>query len=88
MEKNLPIKKVIFSVGIAHPLYNKSVDAYIESENCGYDRRRIYAHTVEPVHYPEDPQGLLVYKGDKFIGYKTKPAYSEVWQGYVDKIVK
>lgn len=31
------IKKVIFHVGEAHPLYNKVVDAEIISKNAGYN---------------------------------------------------
>lgn len=88
MNETLKIKKVIFSVGPAHPLYNQPVDAYIEHENCGFDGRRVLARTVEPVYYPEDPEGLFVYDKDwNFKGYKTRPAYSKVWSGYVEQVL-
>lgn len=81
--KQFPIKKVIFSVGVAHPLYNKPVNAYIESERCGYNGKCVFAHTVEPVYYPEDPKGIFVYDKDwNFLHYKTSPARSEVWHGF------
>jgi hypothetical protein len=76
------IKKVIFHVGEAHPLYNKVVDAEIISESAGYDRKRIYARTVEPVEFPENPEGLLVFKNGKLIGFETSPAHSSVHEGY------
>lgn len=82
-KSNLPIKKVIFTFGPAHPLYNKVVDAYIETEHGGYDGRRVHAHTVEPVFFPEDPEGIFLYDKDwNHIGYRTSPAFSKVVSGY------
>lgn len=78
---------VIFSVGVAHPLYNKPVTAIIDKRNCGYDGRQVEATTLEKVHYPADPHGYLIYSKNKFIGYETKPAYDERWTGYC-KILK
>lgn len=86
-KSNLPIKKVMFSFGPKHPLHNKVVDAYIETEHGGYDGRRVYAHTVEPIYFPEDPEGILVFDKDwNHIGYKTRAAYSQVVEGYVKLI--
>lgn len=88
MEKTMVIKKVIFSVGVAHPLYNKVVDAYIHTECGGYNGRCVYAETVEEVYYPEDPKGIRVYdENNRFLRYKTRPAKSEIWKGYCDCIV-
>lgn len=79
---------VIFSVGVAHPLYEKAVMAEIISSSCGYDGKQIYAKTVEEVYYPEDKKGILVYdKKGKFIGYEVRPAFSEIWEGYVESVV-
>jgi len=77
---------VIFSVGEKHPLYQKPVQAVIESRYCGYDGRQVYAHTSEPVHYPADPEGIMVFETgtDRFLRYKERPAYDEVYSGYVD----
>ena len=58
---------VVFSVGVAHPIYNKEVEAVIDFVG-GYDGRQIHAHTVEAVHHPENPEGILVYgKNGKFL---------------------
>lgn len=79
---------VVFSVGPAHPIYNKEVEAIIDFVG-GYDGRQIHAHTVEEVHHPADPEGILVYgKNGKFLGYKEREAYDEIWEGYVEKIIK
>ena len=80
----MDIKKVIFSVGVKHPLYNREVKAEIISENAGYNGKCIYARTIEPVYYPKDDEGLLVFKNGKFIGYKPKEAHTEIWQGYCE----
>ena len=80
--------KVIFSTGVAHPLYKKEVVAIIETETGGYNRRGIFAKTIEPVHYDEVPEGILVFdKRGRIIRRETRPAYSEVWAGWVEKIV-
>ena len=85
--KNMVIKKVIFHVGVAHPLYNKIVDAYIHTECGGYDGRRVHAETIEEVYYPEDPNGIYVYdENGKFLRYKTRPAKSEIWEGYCELV--
>lgn len=77
------IKTVIFSVGVKHPLYNKPVRAEIISENCGFDRRQTYARTIKPVHYWKDPKGILIFdENHRHIGYKSRPAYDEIWEGY------
>lgn len=87
MDMNYEIKTVIFSVGIAHPLYNKPVKAKILSRTSGYNGRCIVGETVEPVHYPEDPEGILIYSRGKFVGYKTKPSHDDIWNGWVEKIL-
>lgn len=85
---NAMITEVIFSVGEKHPLYNKPVRAEIISTECGYDKRQVYAKTVKPVHYPEDKHGLLCYDANNhFKGFKTRPAYNAIHEGYC-KIVK
>lgn len=77
------IANVIFNVGIKHPLYNKPVCAEIISNKCGFDGRQIYARTIKPVHFRKDPKGFLVYDANNhFIGFKTRPAYDEIWEGY------
>ena len=79
---------VVFSVGPAHPIYNKEVEAIIDCIG-GYDGRRVFAHTVEEVHHPADPEGILVYgKDGKFLGYEEREAYDEIWEGYVERIIK
>jgi hypothetical protein len=80
--------RVIFSVGIAHPLYNKVVEATITYKNCGYDGRQCYAITNDEVYHPADPQGILVYNRGKFVGYKMREAFSEKWEGYVEKVIE
>ncbi len=81
--------KVIFSVGVKHPLYNKPTEAIIDNVNCGYNGICIYAHTTKAVHYNEDPQGIGVYGNDgKLLRYETRPPYEEVWKGYVDEVLE
>lgn len=78
---------VIFSVGVAHPLYNKPVKAKITGIG-GYNGKCILCETIEPVHHDENPHGILRYdKYDRFIGYETTPAYDEIWEGWIEKIV-
>lgn len=81
------IKLVIFSVGVKHPLYNTPVQARIINSHCGYNGRCILAETVEPVHYPEDPEGLLIFSKGKFVGYETRAAFDKIWNGYVEKVL-
>lgn len=83
------VSKVIFIVGVNHPLFNKPVRAEIIPEKCGFNGKRIYARTIKPVHYRKNPKGILCYDKDhRFIGYKSTPAYDEIWEGYVESIVK
>lgn len=77
---------VVFSVGAAHPIYNTPVEAIVDFVG-GYNGKQIHAHTVNPVHHPENPKGLLVYNEGCFVGYETKPAYDQIWEGYIEKIV-
>ena len=90
METNVKIGdvvNVIFSVGVAHPLYKKVVKAKI-TRIGGYNGKCIEAETLETVHHPENPVGIFVYdKNWNFIGYKTAPAYDEIWNGWVDEII-
>lgn len=81
------VKTVIFSVGVEHPLYKKPVLAEIESTTAGYNKKCIYGHTVKPVHWNENPKGILVFKGDKFVGYKTRPACDKIHEGFIEKVV-
>lgn len=76
------IRKVIFSVGTKHPLYNKEVEAEIISESSGYNGKCVYAKTVEPVYHPKNDKGLLVFKNGKLVGYKPREAFEEIWKGY------
>ena len=79
---------VVFSVGPAHPIYNKEVEAIVDFVG-GYDGRQIFARTVEKVHHPADPEGIFVYsKNGKFLGYKEREAYDEIWEGYVERVIK
>ena len=75
------IKKVIFCVGVAHPLYEKPVMAEVET-NCGYDGRQVYGWALEKVFWPENPKGLLCFKKGKFVGYKTSEARYSDHHGY------
>lgn len=75
--------KVIFSVGVSHTLYEKEVCAVILNENCGFDGRQVYARTVEPVHFDEDPEGIIIFnKWGSIIGFEKKPAYDKIYEGY------
>lgn len=82
----MKIAQVKFSVGKEHPLYNLYVEAEIVEENCGYDGRRTIARTTKPVFHAENAKGILVYKGDALVGYKTTPAYFEKHEGYVTDV--
>lgn len=81
--------KVIFNVGVAHPLFNKVVEAEIITRSGGYNGRCIEAITKEEVFFPSDPQGIFVMNqyGD-IVGYKERPEYKEKWEGWVKKIVE
>jgi hypothetical protein len=81
------VVNVIFSVGYEHPLFNKPVKGKITMIG-GYNGKCIEAETLELVHYNDNPHGLLCYdKYGNFIGYETKPAYDEIWTGWIEKIV-
>lgn len=81
--------RVIFSVGVAHPLYNKVVEATITHKNCGYNGKCVHAITNDEVYHPADPQGILVYdKRGKFVGYELREAFSQKWEGYVEKVIE
>lgn len=77
--------RVIFSVGIAHPLYNKVVDAEITMIG-GYNGKCIEAKTIEPVHHPEDPEGIFVYKNNKLVGCKARSAFDAIHTGWVEEV--
>lgn len=78
--------KVKFSLGEAHPLYGKFVLAEVKT-GLGYNGRCIEGTTCEPVHYPADPEGIFVFdKKDRFVRCETRPAYDEVWTGWVDAL--
>ena len=80
--------KVIFEVGVSHPLYNKVVDAKIITRSGGYNGKCIEAVTTEEVHFPSDPQGIIHFDANyNIIGYSERKAYSEKWRGWVSKIV-
>lgn len=82
------VVNVVFSTGGKHPLSNKVVPARITLIG-GYNGKCIEAETLEPVHHPEDPKGILVFdKNWNFSHYKTRPAYDKVWKGWVDKVIK
>ena len=81
--------KVIFNVGVNHPLYDKVVDAKIITRSGGYNGQMIEAVTTEEVHFPSDPQGIMHFDANyNIIGYSEREAYSEKWRGWVSKIVK
>ena len=80
--------KVIFFVGPAHPLYNKVVEARIIRTNCGYNGRQCYAITKDEVYHPADPRGILVYNRGTLVGFERREAYSEKWEGYVEKVIE
>lgn len=81
--------KVIFNVGVKHPLYNKVVEATIITRSGGYNGKCIEAITNEEVYHPSDPQGVFVMNeyGD-IIAYKERAAFSKKWQGWVKEIVE
>lgn len=76
---------VKFCVGNAHPLFGRFVLADVKF-GLGYNGKCVEATTCDPVHYPEDPEGLFVYEDDKFSHYETRPAYDEVWTGWVEAL--
>ena len=81
--------KVIFEVGVSHPLYNKVVEAKIITRSGGYNGKCIEAETLEEVYHPSDPKGIICF--DNFcniIGYKERKAFSEIWKGWVKEIVE
>lgn len=81
--------KVIFSVGVKHPLYNKVVEAEIITRNGGFNKRTIEAITKEEVYFPSDPKGIFIMnKFGDIVGYKERAAFSEKWQGWVNEIVE
>lgn len=80
------IVNVVFSVGVKHPLYQKSVRAKLKAVGTGYDGFRIDATTIDPVHYPEDPEGGLEFRDGKVI-FKTRPAYDKIYNGFIEKII-
>lgn len=78
------IKKVIFCVGPAHPLYQKPVLAEIQT-GYGYNGKQIYGKTIGKVYYPENPKGTFRFDKDgKFLGYVVAEACCEYHEGYCD----
>lgn len=80
------IVNVVFSVGVKHPLYEKSVRAKLKAVGTGYDGFRIEATTIDMVHYPEDPEGSLVFHGNS-VYFKPRPAYNKIYSGFIEKII-
>lgn len=81
--------KVIFSVGVKHPLYDKVVDATIITRSGGYNGKCIEAITNEEVYHPKDEKGIFVFDNyGNITGYKEREAFSEKWQGLVLRIVE
>jgi hypothetical protein len=81
------VVNVMFCTGGSHPLANKVVPARITMIG-GYNGKCIEAETLEQVHHPEDPEGILVFdKNGNFLRYKVRPAFDEVWKGWVEKVV-
>ena len=70
------------SVGVAHPLYNKTVALEVLSENTGYDGKHTWVRTVDEVLFENMP--LLIYdKTGKFLREEVKPPYSEKCEGWL-----
>lgn len=88
--KNLKIGdrvNVVFSVGVAHPLYKTITEAEIIGFG-GYNGHGILAKTIKPVYHPEDPKGIHVFDNDgNFIRYEVRPAFEKIWDGWVEEIV-
>ena len=81
--------KVIFNVGVSHPLYNKVVEAKIITRSGGYNGRCIEAETIKEVYHPSDPKGIICFdKNYNIIGYKEREAFSKIWRGWVKEIVE
>lgn len=80
--------KVIFSVGVAHPLYNKVVEATITHTNCGYNGKQCYAVTNDEVYHAANPRGILIYNRGRLVGFEKREAFSEKWEGYVERIIE
>ena len=38
------------------------------------------------VHYPEDPEGILVVRGDSYF-FKPSPVYDKIYSGFIEKII-
>lgn len=78
---------VIFSVGVAHPLYNIPTEAVV-TRIGGYNGKCIECKTLKPVHHDENPEGIFVFdKNWNFLRYETSKAYDEIWEGWIEKIV-
>jgi len=90
MKKNVKVGDkvtVIFSVGVAHPLYNIPTEAEVTCIG-GYNGKCIECKTLKPVHHRENPEGIHIYdKNWNFLRYETKEAYDEIWEGWIEKIV-
>ena len=85
----IDMAKVIFNVGVSHPLYNKVVEAEIITRSGGYNGQMIEAVTTEEIDFPSDPQGIIHFDANyNIIGYSERAAYSERWRGWVSKVVK
>ena len=78
------IRSVRFSTGVDHPIHNKYVPAIITHVHAGYDGNHIDAKTLNPVHWPEAPDGLITCDRQGNPKFSTRPAFDEVWEGWVE----
>lgn len=82
------VVNVVFKTGPAHPLFDKVVPARIKEVNAGYYGDGIWAETLEPVHHPEDPEGIHVFDDNgKYLRSEFRPAFEKICDGWVEKIV-
>jgi hypothetical protein len=78
------IRSVRFSTGVEHPIHNKYVPAVITHVHTGYDGNHIQARTLNPVHWPADPQGYITYDGNGYPKFSHRPPFDAVWEGWVE----
>lgn len=78
------IRLCILSVGEAHPLYKKYVPCVITEVTHSFDKTSLRAETLEPVHFPADPEGFFWWDDNGRYHSKLRPAYDEKVESWVE----
>ena len=71
------VRLCMLSVGKEHPLYKKYVPCVITSVMHAFDKTSIKAETLEPVHFPADPEGIFWWDDNGIYRSKLRPAHDE-----------